>query len=132
MKPAILLRKQAEMRSSGYPMLMRVDMIFANSKLSFGLERIISAEQIIIDLINTLFHRALMICYDLISMQYSISLWRLRFLKPHRSARCTKIQSDIDVKQERRLALCNLKFHVLAIIRQTVIYIHPYKHLNHL
>ncbi len=42
-KPATLLRKQAQMRSSGYTLLMRVDLIFANSKLSLGSEQIISA-----------------------------------------------------------------------------------------
>ncbi len=39
----------------------------------------------------------------------------------HHSARCTEVQSDIDKKQERRLALCYLKSNGHAIIRQTLI-----------
>ena len=39
---------------------------------------------------------------------------------PHISARCKNVQSDIEDKQERRLALCYLKFHAYAIIRQPV------------
>ncbi len=46
-------------------------------------------------------------------------------LTPHHSARCTNVQSNIELKQERRLALCYLKFHANAIIRQTIMNLHP-------
>ncbi len=48
---------------------------------------------------------------DIYSYVYVVISIAIALSTPHHSARCTNVQSDIGEKQERRLALCYLKFH---------------------